>query len=103
MENKYQTALDNVKTAPGFMGGNVRYKTVLESSIPFLEDIAVLQKLVDKEKPMKVTEKWSDDCPKCGEFMIDTCEYALRNIPFIKYCPHCGQKLDWGDDEDAKQ
>ena len=53
MENKYQTALDNVKTAPSFMGGNARYKSVLESSIPFLEDIAVLQELVDKETSTK--------------------------------------------------
>lgn len=59
------------------------------------DDASLLYELVDREKPMKVTEKWSDDCPKCGEFMIDTCEYALHNIPFIKYCPHCGQKLDW--------
>lgn len=56
-----------------------------------------LQELIDEKIPMKVTEKWSDDCPKCGKFMIDTCKYALHNIPFIKYCPHCGQKLDWSD------
>lgn len=58
MENKYQTALENVKTAPSFMGGNARYKSVLESSIPFLEDIAVLQELVDKETS---TESISND------------------------------------------
>lgn len=95
--NKYQEALNNVKTAPAFIGGNDKYKFNIQSSVPFLEDIAVLQKLVDKEKPMKVEKRWSDDCPRCGEFMIDTCEYALCSIPFIEYCPHCGQRLDWSE------
>lgn len=51
----------------------------------------------NKEKPMKVKKRWSDDCPRCGEFMIDTCEYVLCSIPFIEYCPHCGQRLDWSE------
>lgn len=85
--NKYQKAIKRLKT------------DIDRSSCEYNIDeyIATLQELVDKETPMKVTEKWSDDCPKCNKFMIDTCEYALHNIPFIKYCPHCGQKLDWSD------
>lgn len=98
MGNKYQEALDNVKIAPSFMGGNDEYRRHLDSSVPFLKDIAILQELVDKETPMKVGKPYIDDCPKCGKFMIDTCEYDLYNIPFIKYCPHCGQKLDWSDE-----
>lgn len=36
-------ALENIKTAPSFMGGNSRYKSVLESRIPFLEDIEIVK------------------------------------------------------------
>lgn len=41
-------ALENIKTAPSFMGGNPRYWTCLESRIPFLEDIETIQQDLDK-------------------------------------------------------
>ena len=41
-------ALENVKTAPSFMGGNPRYWTCLQSSIPFLEDINTIKQDLDK-------------------------------------------------------
>lgn len=90
MENKYQTAFNEIKE-------HLLRRDHWWSTTDRDKYLKTLQELVNREKPMKVTEKWSDDCPKCGEFMIDTCEYALRNIPFIKYCPHCGQKLDWSE------
>ena len=37
-------ALENVKIAPSFMGGNPRYWAYSESSIPFLEDINTIKK-----------------------------------------------------------
>ena len=34
------------------------------------------------------------NCPKCGEAVIGRC---------YNYCPDCGQKLDWSDDEIKKE
>ena len=41
---KSKEALENVKIAPSFMGGNPRYWAYSESSIPFLEDIDTIKK-----------------------------------------------------------
>ena len=63
--------------------------------------VNTLQKLVDKENPMKpidgmtgLTFKDAHKCklcPKCkGKGMAIKKEW--------KYCPNCGQKLDWSDE-----
>ena len=53
--------LENIKTAPGFMGGNRRYKSVLESRIPFLEDIETIKQDLDRleklEKVIKILKE----------------------------------------------
>ena len=50
-------ALENVKIAPSFMGGNPRYWAYSESSIPFLEDINTIKKDLDRlEKLEKAIE-----------------------------------------------
>lgn len=70
MKNKYQEALDNVKIAPSFMGGNTKYSTHLNSATPFLEDISTLQELVDKEKPFtleEVKKEWEELGYVCEE------------------------------------
>ena len=65
--------------------------------------VDTLQELVDKATPKKVNEpdEWGYyGCPVC-----DGCQYnplsdttwALRKA---KYCPDCGQALDWSDIED---
>ena len=96
--NKYEKALNNVKIAPSFMGGNDEYRRYLDSSVPFLEDIATLQELVDKETPMKTFQNEYLDthenvyvgiCPKCKN---ENPQFKHQN-----YCWNCGQKLDWSD------
>ena len=34
-------------------------------------------------------------CPACGELL---CDDGYKDT-YIKYCEHCGQKLDWSDEE----
>ena len=107
--SKYQEVLDNIKKAPSFMGGNVKYNSNIQSSIPFLEDIAILQELVDKEKPMKAILYNINQflCPRCkkqikGQKMLYNdatkkfdikCKIKCEKI----YCPYCGQRLDWSE------
>ena len=56
-------ALENIKTAPSFMGGNTRYLTCLQSSIPFLEDINAIKKDLDRlEKLEKENQELKEKC-----------------------------------------
>lgn len=44
----------------------------------------------EKQIPKKPTDRCMyKECPACGEVEIEFC----------KYCPNCGQKLDWGNKE----
>ena len=50
-----------------------------------VESLPTLLKVVDKEKPMG---PWVGDGFFCGR-----CEYPL-DVEY-KYCPECGQKINW--------
>lgn len=61
----------------------------------------VLQELVDKATPKKVLGKWKPDYdPKLyypDSYHCPSCSRQLRRDRSYKYCPRCGQKLDWSD------
>lgn len=44
---------------------------------------------LEKQVPMKVTDERY--CPNCVEAFFDSWQ--------LNYCPVCGQKLDWSDEE----
>ena len=91
--NKYQEALHYLnKSLHTLMDLQEIYDVV---AVEYLE---TLQELVDKETPIKTKKPFVDDCPNCGEFMLDTEEHKKYNISFYNYCPKCGQKLDWSDE-----
>ena len=59
-------------------------------------------KALEKQVPMKVKNsgeripfEWY--CPACGELL---CDDGYKDT-YIKYCEHCGQKLDWSDGVDG--
>ena len=72
----------------------------------YLKHCDILQKLVDKATPKKVSPKWrkgydpklyypkSFYCPSCGR--------RLRIDQFYKWCPDCNQALEKWSDEDDK-
>ena len=71
-------ALENIKIAPSFMGGNPRYWTCSQSSIPFLEDINIIKKDLEileilKNKTVAI-------------FLIPNCQsaydYSMKTIGF---------------------
>lgn len=89
--NKYQQAYQNV-----------------QAELPVdNEDIVVLRELVEKTIP-KQAEKMSEPkngfthtCPTCGDY-VGGIVYANGNAVGIdehEYCPHCGQKLKWSDED----
>lgn len=54
--------------------------------------LEILQGLVDKATPKKlVATRHTRRCPSCNRQMSD-----INNAhPNIKFCPNCGQALDW--------
>ena len=76
-----------------------KYGTILTFDQPYfgwdsidkaLEELETLRK---KEIPMKVID---DCCPVCKRFVIQIDNDGSWNKTY-DYCPHCGQRLDWGD------
>ena len=61
----------------------------------------VLQELVDKAAPKKVLGKWKPGYdPKLyypDSYHCPSCSRQLRRDRSYKYCPRCGQKLDWSE------
>ena len=65
-----------------------------------IEAVKFAIQALEKQVPMKVKNsgeripfEWY--CPACGELLCD----AGYKDTYIKYCEHCGQKLDWSDEE----
>ena len=84
-KNKYQEALDKIINSND------------NEHLLRCECCDILQKLIDKETPMK-RKKIYDEllfssysiCPKCNS----------KVSPICCYCAECGQKLDWSEEHD---
>ena len=69
------------------------------------EHNAIQMAIADMEKqiPKKLIKKW-DYTRGNHDFHRWTCSKCERDIEDIsadyEYCPYCGQKLDWGDEDD---
>lgn len=60
--------------------------------------ISALEKQIPKKVELYINDgdfKWENyPCPCCGEML------GLKvNKGYVKFCPKCGQALDWGDSE----
>lgn len=93
--NKYQEALDRAVK-------DIEYHYAdWGNDIPSerLEEIKLLQELVDKATPKKVSPKWREGYdPKLyypKSFYCPSCSRQLRRDQSYKCCPKCGQALDW--------
>lgn len=111
--NKYQEAFERVtnwfhayKDKDGVL---VQEQHITDN---YKEKKEIIRELVDKATPRKViitTEYYPNDmwryveCPHCGDKLLgcyDNLDNELCNIYEMNYCPNCGQKLDWRDDND---
>lgn len=104
MNNKYQEALYSI------LKGNPKVNLTTSD---IHKDIRLLHELVNKETPMKVNKQANKEkvylndvsyvyedvvlgeCPNCETYLHEVNEYGDT----INYCPICGQKLDWSEEE----
>ena len=109
--NKYQESIKNIRINTNKAYVDVCYHIAEKSKAMKYEDevyksCRVLEELVEKATPKQVINKQqfninaglSDDL----ELTIDicycpTCQKSLYR--FGTHCYHCGQALDWGDEE----
>ena len=84
--NKYQEAMNYLWN----LYDENKIYGIASSYIGYLE---ILQELVDKATPKKlVATKHTRRCPSCDRQMSN-----INNAhPNVKFCPNCGQALDWG-------
>lgn len=67
------------------------------------EAVETLDELVTKSIPKKInlegdkTDNWYF-CDRCGEELLSMGSLKLTKN-YYNYCPHCGQRLDWSDEE----
>ena len=79
MKNKYQEALN-------FLDWHCEVAHTKHQDL--------LQELVDKETPMKPMNRYKADFGRRGCFK---CEGLVSYK--MAYCPDCGQKIDWSDND----
>lgn len=70
------------------------------------QDKQSIQELIDKATPIK-PDLEGDGYDGEGNIIYDTaiCPICHRNFEIdydehVRYCPDCGQKMDWSDEED---
>ena len=95
--NKYEDALDWLIYR--CMEPNDDYGGLDYEQVPYFEievNIEPLRDLIDRATPTKLIKtKHTRRCPSCNRQMSN-----FKNAhPNIKFCPNCGQSLDWGEDE----
>lgn len=93
--NDYQQALNNVKD---FCGR--RFECSTEKSWLY-EEIETLKELVDKATPKKPIKDSVQDVYYLTKYTCPTCGGKFTGT-ISDYCYHCGQKLDWSEDERNK-
>lgn len=50
---------------------------------------------LEKQVGKKPNSEYDDEftCPSCGTY------HEAYDVTMFKYCPECGQKIDWGDEQ----
>lgn len=101
--NKYQKALNTIgDTLTYYMVG--KDLASLHSVNEIGDSMATLREIVNKETPKKLLDvctpvvKWGL-CPVCKGELNKLGGKPNRVFSNQKYCPDCGQALDWSEEE----
>ena len=97
--NKYQEALLKVINTFNDIQLGFEY-----SAKEFTICTTILKELVDKETPKTVnyiSDGYADGYPVYDIALCSNCEriFEVYDEEHYKYCPSCGQKIDWSDEK----
>lgn len=105
--NNYQKALNNLKFPTDEWESN-ELQLAENNDMPIeykeQESIDLLQELVDKATPkkaIKLKQKehgYTHECPTCHKY-VGTIVYD--DVEHDDYCCSCGQRLDWGNEDET--
>lgn len=93
MKNKYQEAFGDI-VDNGVSLDYFNDKSVLPQDE---NPLFIVQELVEKETPMKLLKSQFDgyrECGNCNSIVVST------NHVLPKYCSQCGQRIDWGNENE---
>ena len=65
--------------------------------IHLLKQVKTISELVEKATPKKTIKRGRGCCPNCGENLLGGHDLGQE---WIKHCFNCGQKLDWGGEDE---
>lgn len=98
--NKYQIKLDYIKNISDDYDDVGRPMYPYKYDASYKDSVDTLQELIDKSTPKKFKkvvafsymgkDYYNYQCPCCNEI------YDFEKIDY-KYCPYCGQQIDWSD------
>ena len=95
--NKYEEALNWLTWR--CMEPNDDYEEPVYEQVPDFEieaNIKPLRELIERATPTKLRKtSFTRRCPSCNRQMSDSKNVHLN----IKFCPSCGQALDWNEYE----
>lgn len=108
--NKYQEAIDYLKKEYYQDSAFSPKVFFYEEESDYKYQVDTLQELVDKETPKKAIKLSESEygythiCPACDNY-VGTIVYDVETKRIVEveqndYCPTCGQKLKWGEDDE---
>ena len=91
--NKYEKAINELKN----VSYDDRHSTMLLET--HREELYTLNELVERATPKKVKDyhDCTKMCPSCHNILSQDLQYGGRHHTISKFCPECGQALDWSD------
>lgn len=77
--------IDNILSSPILCDESIEYQLTTDD----IDCLEMAKEVLEKQIPIKPVERFPFNyCPKCERSVFNT-----------KYCPDCGQALDWSDKE----
>ncbi len=74
--------------------------------IKYREALELAVDAIRKQVPLRIKEeKWIETKCVCGHVFSEHFGDGYHDIPFqskTEYCPKCGQKLDWSEENDIQ-
>lgn len=99
----YKKAIEIIKYASAFNSENSRLTKALDIAISAMQELLMYKQLGTLEEVREAVERQQalEPSPMLGIYgKIYECKECGNELEmYSKYCPFCGQKQKWGDEE----